>query len=574
MQRRRIVGAAAMVTAAGAAVAFTLPSMAGTTPSGRGSAPKAAILAADGLSPHVLEAMQRDLGVNSAQEARARLKKQKWASGATADLRAETGASYAGAWLSKDGTTLNVAVTDAAAADEVSRAGATPKMVERSARELDSAKRALDDSASKSDRGLPGWYVDVTSNKVVVQANPGEADQARSLIADAGLDADSVKIVTTDAKPKPLADVRGADPYFINIDGGTARCSIGFSVEGGFVTAGHCGAPGTTTTGFNQQAQGVVKASVFPGTADMGFVEVNGDFTPRAVVNDFAGNELPVAGNTEAPVGAAVCRSGSTTGTFCGRIIAKNQTVNYPEGAVTGLTQTDVCAEGGDSGGPWLSGDQAQGVTSGGSGDCGANQDNSETFFQPINEILAANNLTLVTTGNGDNGAGAGDNGAGNGDNGAGAGDNGAGNGDNGAGAGDNGAGNGGNGDNGAGAGDNGAGNGGNGDNGAGGDQAAQCTAGAIRQGSLSQAESAQAQPDGGAYSAAAGEQSACLDAPAGADFDLFLQRLTGRGFATVAKSTGTGDKELTFNGTAGTYRYVVSATSGTGDYTLGINVP
>jgi streptogrisin C len=281
-----------------------------------------------------------------------------------------------------------------------------------------------------------------------------------------------------------------------------------------------------------------------------------------------------VAGNTEAPVGAAVCRSGSTTGTFCGRIIAKNQTVNYPEGAVTGLTQTDVCAEGGDSGGPWLSGDQAQGVTSGGSGDCGANQDNSETFFQPINEILAANNLTLVTTGNGDNGAGAGDNGAGNGDNGAGAGDNGAGNGDNGAGAGDNGAGNGGNGDNGAGAGDNGAGNGGNGDNGAGGDQAAQCTAGAIRQGSLSQAESAQAQPDGGAYSAAAGEQSACLDAPAGADFDLFLQRLTGRGFATVAKSTGTGDKELTFNGTAGTYRYVVSATSGTGDYTLGINVP
>ena len=404
MQRRRIVGAAAMVTAAGAAVAFTLPSMAGTTPSGRGSAPKAATLAADGLSPHVLAAMERDIGVDGLQEARARLKKQEWASGASAGLRTTLGASYAGAWLSKDGTTLNVAVTDGAAAAKVSRAGAEPKMVERSERELNVAKLALDESASGTDRDLPGWYVDVTTNKVVVQANPGEAELATSLIADAGLDPDSVTVVMTKATPRPLFDVRGADPYFVNVDGGTARCSIGFSVEGGFVTAGHCGAEGTTTTGFNEQAQGVVKASVFPGNADMGFVEVNGDWTPRAVVNDFAGNELPVAGNTEAPVGAAVCRSGSTTGTFCGRIIAKNQTVNYPEGAVTGLTQTDVCAEGGDSGGPWLSGDQAQGVTSGGSGDCGANQDGSETFFQPINEILAVNNLTLVTTGGGGGG--------------------------------------------------------------------------------------------------------------------------------------------------------------------------
>ena len=105
-----------------------------------------------------------------------------------------------------------------------------------------------------------------------------------------------------------------------------------------------------------------------------------------------------MAGNTEAPVGAAICRSGSTTGTRCGVIQAKNQTVNYPEGAVTGLTRTNVCAEGGDSGGPWLSGDQAQGVTSGGSGNCTTG---GTTFFQPLNEILAVNNLTLVVSGGG-----------------------------------------------------------------------------------------------------------------------------------------------------------------------------
>jgi streptogrisin C len=68
--------------------------------------------------------------------------------------------------------------------------------------------------------------------------------------------------------------------------------------------------------------------------------------------------------------------------------------VNYPEGTVTGLTRTDACAEPGDSGGAWLAGDQAQGVTSGGSGDCTVG---GITFFQPLTEILEVNGLTLVT---------------------------------------------------------------------------------------------------------------------------------------------------------------------------------
>jgi streptogrisin C len=536
MQRRRIAVAAAIATAALTAVAFTVPSMAGTSPSGSGSARTSAKMSADGLSPRVLAAMRRDLGVDSADAARARLTKQAWASAVTADLRAETGASYAGAWLSKDGTTLNVAVTDATMADEVTATGATAKVFERSEQELASAKEALDAVATTSDRKLPGWYVDVASNKVVVLAHDGDADQARSLISDAGLAADSVKIVTSRAQPKPLFDVRGADPYFITLPQGTARCSIGFSVVGGFVTAGHCGTPGTPAAGFNRVAMGTVRASVFPGEADMGFVETNADWTPRAVVNDFAGNELPVAGNTEAPVGAAICRSGSTTGTFCGQIQAKNQTVNYPEGTVTGLTRTDVCAEGGDSGGPWLSGDQAQGVTSGGSGDC---TNGGETFFQPINEILTANNLTLLTTENvgaqppaeqappaqqappaGEAPPAA-------------------------------------------------APPAGSGDTAVSCDQLA-----ASRTGALRRTGSAQAQPRGGAFRANAGTQTACLNASKNVDFDLFLQRQTRRGFVTVAKATGSGDKVLTFDGRAGTYRYVVLSDSGRGSYTLDFDTP
>jgi streptogrisin C len=519
MQRRRIAMAAVAVAATGAAVAFTLPSVAGTGPSRDGSAARQA--AGDDVAPQLLAAMRRDLGLD-ADQARTRLQRAVWAGRITSTLAAQTGGEYAGSWLAEDGTTLKVAVTSRDAAEQVEAAGGEAVMVKRSEQDLDLAKEQLD--AARSLAGdLTGWYVSASTNKVVVVAQPGDTADAWEFAADAGLDRDDVAVQTGE-RPKPLIDVRGADPYIIN---GNARCSIGFSVEGGFVTAGHCGPVGARTADINGVAQGTVQASVFPGTADMGFVATNGNFTPQPVVNDFQGNELPVAGNTEAPVGAAICRSGSTTGTRCGVIQAKNLTVNYPEGAVTGLTQTNVCAEGGDSGGPWLSGDQAQGVTSGGSGNCTVG---GTTFFQPVNEILAVNNLTLVTTG---------------------------------------------------------------------GAQeppaqeppaeeapaeeppaqappaASACADLPIqRQGSLPRSGVGQVQPNGGAFRAGAGEQSACLDAPDGADFDLVLQRRTLGGFRTVARGAGDGDEQLTFSGRAGTYRYVVIARSGSGDYTLGISVP
>ena len=509
MQRSRIA-----VAAAGAAVAFTLPSMAGTTP----SAGKAASTKSD-VAPQILAAMARDLGLDSDQ-ATARLKRATWASGVSAKLSAETGADFGGAWLAADGTTLKIAVTDSDAVAAVRKAGAEPVLVKRSEQTLVTAKEKLDAAIEDAD-DLTGWYVDVKTNKLVIVAEPGAATEARAFAKDAGVSTDAVTVTVSSAKPKTLADIRGADAYFIAVDGGVARCSIGFSVDGGFVTAGHCGTEGDQT--FVDQngntALGTVEASVFPGNADMGFVKTEAGFTPQPVVNDFNGNELPVAGSTEAPVGAAICRSGSTTGTHCGTILAKNQTVNYPEGTVTGLTRTNVCAEGGDSGGPWLSGDQAQGVTSGGSGDCTVG---GETFFQPVNEILATNNLTLVTTeGSGAGGGEATEPPATEPTESAGACDD---------------------------------------------QQVAR--AGDIRAGA------AQAQPNGGAFRANAGRQTACLDGPDGTDFDLVLQRLTNRGFRTVAEATGDGDKTLSANLRSGTYRYVVVASSGSGAYTLGFSAP
>jgi streptogrisin C len=168
---------------------------------------------------------------------------------------------------------------------------------------------------------------------------------------------------------------------------------VGFAVEGGFVSAGHCGNAGDRTTGSNQ-SQGTFQASSFP-TNDYSWVKVNAKWTPRGVVNRYDGSTIPARGSDEAPVGASICRSGSTSGFHCGTVEAKDWTVRYEEGAVFGLTRTNVCAEPGDSGGSFISGDQAQGVTSGGSGDCSSG---GTTFFQPVNEILSAFGLTLVTS--------------------------------------------------------------------------------------------------------------------------------------------------------------------------------
>jgi streptogrisin C len=537
-QRRKIAVAAAVVAAAGAAVAFTLPSMASTTP----QAAKAP--AGSGVSPQILAAMERDLGLSPAQ-AVARLKRAKWASGVSAKLSAATGTDFGGSWLAADGTTLKVAVTNTEAANQVEAAGAVPVLVKHSEQKLDAAKAKLDAALSGA-KGLTGWYVDVTTNKLVVVAKPTATATAQDLAKAAGVKSDEVSVVSSTAAPKTLAgtDLHGADPYFITLAEGTARCSIGFAVQGGFVTAGHCGTPGNPTFDQNQTPMGEVKANTFPGDADEGFVAVTNGDTLQPFVNDFKGNLLPVAGSTEAPVGAAVCRSGSTTGTHCGTIEAKDQTVVYPEGAVTGLTRTNACAEAGDSGGPWLSGDQAQGVTSGGSGDCTSG---GETFFQPVNEILALNKLTLLTTG-GDTGSSSAPTAAPTTEP-------------------------------------------------ASAEPtsadptsadptsaapttapttapAASCADQAVQRHGKLRSGSAEAQPNGGAFRADAGQQTACLTAPDGTEFDLFLQRLSGNSFHTVAKATGAGDKTLSVEARAGIYRYVVAAASGDGSYTLGFTTP
>ncbi|MFE6171389.1 alpha-lytic protease prodomain-containing protein [Streptomyces sp. NPDC056464] len=350
-------------------------------------------LGADRPPAAVVRAMERDLNLKPGQAAE-RLVNEAEAGVRAGRLRNALGERFAGAWL--QGATsaeLAVATTHADDVSAIKAQGAKAVVVKRALSDLKTVKERLDKAAARVDtRDTPVWYVDVPTNRVVVQAVKEAA--ATDFIKAAGVQNKGVGVHVSAARPRPLADLVGGEAYYIE---GSARCSIGFSVtkdtQQGFASAGHCGDADDSTTGFNMAEQGTFEASTFPGK-DMSWVSVNSDWTATPDVKGEGGQRTQVTGSVQALVGASICRSGSTTGWHCGTIEQHDTSVSYSQGTVDGVTETTVCAEPGDSGGPYVSGSQAQGVTSGGSGDC---TDGGTTFYQPINPILSDFGLILKT---------------------------------------------------------------------------------------------------------------------------------------------------------------------------------
>ncbi|MFI9449947.1 S1 family peptidase [Amycolatopsis sp. NPDC052450] len=343
-------------------------------------------------SPGLIAAMQRDLGLTAAQ-ASTRLTQEMTASRVLPGAQRAAGAAFGGAWFDPARGELVVGVTDPAAAAAVRQAGAEPAAVAISAARLDAAKAEVDSSTKTrpAPAAVSGWRADPRSGSVVVAVRPGahgaDVDEFLARARKSG----PVTVVTAPKAEPFAAGTVGGDPYYIN---GNTRCSIGFSVHGGFVSAGHCGGNGSPVAGWDGSAMGSFAGSSFPGN-DYAFIRIgNGWWTAPVVLGWGTVSDALVRGSWVAPVGTSVCRSGSTTHWHCGTVLGHNETVNYSQGAVHQMTRTNVCAEPGDSGGSFITGDQAQGVTSGGWGNCGSG---GETWFQPVNEILQTYGLSLVT---------------------------------------------------------------------------------------------------------------------------------------------------------------------------------
>ncbi|MDT0609304.1 alpha-lytic protease prodomain-containing protein [Streptomyces lancefieldiae] len=388
--RLRHLGLAGLLVLGSLTTLGTLPASAADSPaSPASSAPSAEEPAA---SAGLLEAMRRDFGLTAA-EAEDRLAAERRATDLAPTAQRAAGNAFGGSWFDADAGRLTVAVTaDATPATvrAVRATGAHVRTVEHSARRLDAAKTRIDRLDAPA--GVSGWHVDPAANAVIVDVVSGEhADNDVQRFVDRAREAGPVTVRTVPTAPRTFAaGTVGGDPYYT----GNVRCSIGFSVHGGFVTAGHCGRAGAGVSGWDRSYIGTFQGSSFPDN-DYAWVSVgSGWWTVPVVLGWGTVSDQLVRGSNEAPVGASVCRSGSTTHWHCGTVLAKNETVNYSQGAVHQMTKTSVCAEGGDSGGSFISGDQAQGVTSGGWGNCSSG---GQTWFQPVNEILGRYGLTLHT---------------------------------------------------------------------------------------------------------------------------------------------------------------------------------
>jgi streptogrisin B len=257
-----------------------------------------------------------------------------------------------------------------------SAAGAAPR--------TDTAQvvRTLSGSAS-----IPGtaWLVDAASHRVRV-------------IADSTVTGANLQRLKTATRPYGDAvllervtgrlgvRLSGGDP----ITGGSFRCTAGANVRSGstyyFVTAGHCGSVEPSWYTSTGDYIGPTVGSTFPGH-DYSLVRYDGSVSHEGTVGD---QDITAVGN--AYVGEHVCMRGGTSGIHCGTVLGLNATVNYAEGTVNGLIETNICAGPGDSGAPLYDGSTLLGILSGGSGDCTSG---GISFFQPITQILSAYGVTI-----------------------------------------------------------------------------------------------------------------------------------------------------------------------------------
>jgi streptogrisin D len=381
-RRLRLLSVTALAVAIAAALLAPSAQAAGT-----------AQAAPAGWSTSAVDSMARSFGITHAQAVQ-RLQKEASVQ-ATADRLSRTlGTRAAGSFIDSATGGLVVNVLDAAAAAQVRASGASARMVSRSLASLNQIKASLDRI-----RGAAGtsWAVDVQSNTVVVSV-PANATGAgvSALLARARSFGSSVRIERTAGAASTQAFFGGQA-----ILTGGSRCTAGFNTfvpaSGNryVVTAGHCTNIGTTWTTSSGQLIGNTAASRFPGD-DFGAIRVSSPsaLQPQGgVLNNGAFLDISSAGRVA--VNSTVCKTGSTTGTTCGRVLQYNTTVNYPQGTVFGLTTTNVCTQPGDSGGPLFAGSQGQGVTSGGTvGSC--SQTGFRSFFQPLDEILSVFGLALL----------------------------------------------------------------------------------------------------------------------------------------------------------------------------------
>ncbi|MGW6531270.1 putative Ig domain-containing protein [Streptomyces venezuelae] len=372
--------------------------------------PSPAPTARPSLPAGLRAALARDLGLD-AEGVRERLADESRAQRAATAVRATVGDRATALWFDAAEGRLHAAVTTERAAAQARAAGAVPHQAHSTRAELTATARTV----GAWSRGVPGvrsWGPDARAGRVEVVVDPAVSTAAtrglRSKLASLG---GLIRVVESRDVPRQQGgDVVGGEKW---TPGSESPCSIGFPVtrtSGGgkaFLTAGHCtndvnqpayGKDGTRVGTSNSNGSGSVNAR----EGDMGIVDVDqSGWSLAAKVAGWGKGDVAVTGSAEAVVGTAVCHSGQTTGYQCGEVTKVDQSVDYGNVVIDGLSYSSACSAGGDSGGSYVTaaGGRAVGLHSGGgSATCSGGSGEKFTIFQPVGEALAKFGARLVTS--------------------------------------------------------------------------------------------------------------------------------------------------------------------------------
>lgn len=348
----------------------------------------------------MLETLASQLGVSPLQAAQ-KLDHEKNLISSLESIRTR-GLHTDGAYFDDAGA-LVVNAADAGSAQALRSAGLTPRTGARGEKALNTLSGTVGTVIGADVTQVQSWGPELATDQVVVTVQPG-ADRAlvRRLSALSGV---TVRTGVANGNTTQADVIPG---QIMDLDPGT-NCSLGFpgttsDGDNVLLTAGHCveGNPDILNRNGVHIGQGV--ATEFP-SVDMGLMDIDAEDTGRGYVDTRKGTTVRITGSSKAPVGTTLCKAGNTTGWTCGKITAYNQTVRYSGESVatSGLAKSTVCTEGGDSGGAYIAGNTAQGMTSGGPNDghdCGYNQGSNATgsysYYQPV--VDAANNYGVTLT--------------------------------------------------------------------------------------------------------------------------------------------------------------------------------
>ncbi|WP_431046788.1 S1 family peptidase [Streptomyces sp. P1-3] len=357
--------------------------------------------------PQMVNALADSLGI-SEKAAVERLDQQAEQQSTFGELRKD-GVRTEGAFFDSKGA-LTVNASDAKTAAKIEAAGLKARIPERGQSALDRVKAELDARATKQvPTGVTSWSVDLASDTVTVRVKSDKSDGARSFLKAAKRHGDAVRVI----KDKQRLVTQAVVPPGKRMTFDGFLCSVGYGAKAAdgtryLVTAGHCieNLPELAYQGERFAKGENTRFALGKDSVDMGIARLDAEDSVGTTVDTYGnGDAHAVKGSERAPVGADLCKAGQTTGWTCGTVSAYNVSVTYtdenggPDTVVTGLGSSTVCTEGGDSGGAYISGDQAQGMTSGGPShqQCDGVNGEGSSYFQPLDDTLAHYNLTLDT---------------------------------------------------------------------------------------------------------------------------------------------------------------------------------